>query len=914
MNTMSASALADLLAQLNQSGQGTQALEATLTSALDVLTHAQPGLSTVQAHLRTRGGFRQVYPQGAAAAAEPLGAESVYAQVIAAGEPRLLPDGRYVLPLTTASTSYGVLDVQWTAEADDEATAWLGPVVQQIASTMENRQLTTLLQRQVRLSGEINTTSTFEALALIVARAFLQQGQFISIMIFDRDAADNVMGMRVIASANREHAYAVQERVPFEADDLEEFYLLVNGRSEIFIDPDNDTEGILTPRMQTWIRQQKVRATYQAPLRTAGRTYGVLAINDTRDMIYLTPAERQVFRSLADQVAVAIENRNLLRRTEDSLSETSRLYEVISALIQAADIPDVLRVIRQYIGQDADSINLTDITYDAQGQIAQIIVRTTITASGEITNPDSDIAALAQPDDLRGLLNFWQRANGEVEIIEDVTQQRDDYPLKTLRLQQNILSSITIPVYDGDQRRAQIILVWSQPQQFDQRTRRLVRTIQSQATIVLRNRQLLAEIQASVAQTQQQVRLLQLLNEIASKNEAEQDETTLLQSGAEALVTATGFDHASIFMLEVDRRSALLTAEYPGTRAFGLRLSSEGGLIQRLRESHQPLPILNVASAPQLAGGNRQVLQRLGTQSVLFMPMFDLQGDLLCIVSLESYSPLDAFDADQVRLASSVVAQIVVGLQRLLLLNNSQRQAAQMQQITLFSQRVQSSLDLQEILRLAVQASRDVLDFDYLTIRLPQAEPEDEAMPNLRIMAHYLVDELQHDDDDDLRVDAGPNTLVTTAWQTQQLVEVDDLRDGGAWQHPLSDDLRSMMALPIVARGERLGLIEVGKREAYAYLPTDRAALQQLANQLGVTLGNAEAYRQMDRLARNKALANEISARLQQQLDIPTVVTMTLQELGQALGAKRGRIRLGLNPQINNHTDAADATATDGAE
>jgi GAF domain-containing protein len=68
-----------------------------------------------------------------------------------------------------------------------------------------------------------------------------------------------------------------------------------------------------------------------------------------------------------------------------------------------------------------------------------------------------------------------------------------------------------------------------------------------------------------------------------------------------------------------------------------------------------------------------------------------------------------------------------------------------------------------------------------------------------------------------------------------------------------------------------------------------------MSNQLAVAIANAETYSQSQKLARNKVLANEIIAQLQRQTDVNSILSVTAQELGKALGAKHARIRLGMD-------------------
>ncbi len=54
---------------------------------------------------------------------------------------------------------------------------------------------------------------------------------------------------------------------------------------------------------------------------------------------------------------------------------------------------------------------------------------------------------------------------------------------------------------------------------------------------------------------------------------------------------------------------------------------------------------------------------------------------------------------------------------------------------------------------------------------------------------------------------------------------------------------------------------------------------------------------QNQRLARNKSQANEIIRKLQEQLEVSDILKVTVQELGKAISAKKGRIRIGTVPQ-----------------
>jgi len=104
---------------------------------------------------------------------------------------------------------------------------------------------------------------------------------------------------------------------------------------------------------------------------------------------------------------------------------------------------------------------------------------------------------------------------------------------------------------------------------------------------------------------------------------------------------------------------------------------------------------------------------------------------------------------------------------------------------------------------------------------------------------------------------------------------------------------RSVMTVPLFARGVIVAVLEISSRQAYAFADTDAVVFRQLATQLSIALENAQAYTQSQRIAKSKALVNEISSKMQQQQKFEDVLNVTIEELGRALGARKGRIRLG---------------------
>lgn len=81
-----------------------------------------------------------------------------------------------------------------------------------------------------------------------------------------------------------------------------------------------------------------------------------------------------------------------------------------------------------------------------------------------------------------------------------------------------------------------------------------------------------------------------------------------------------------------------------------------------------------------------------------------------------------------------------------------------------------------------------------------------------------------------------------------------------------------------------------------SYSESDVAVLQQMANQFAAALDSRASLASKQAAAEQEALVNTLGARYQRAADVNDMLATTLRELGDHLGAKRGRIRLSMEP------------------
>ncbi|HNT74978.1 MAG TPA: GAF domain-containing protein [Anaerolineae bacterium] len=103
------------------------------------------------------------------------------------------------------------------------------------------------------------------------------------------------------------------------------------------------------------------------------------------------------------------------------------------------------------------------------------------------------------------------------------------------------------------------------------------------------------------------------------------------------------------------------------------------------------------------------------------------------------------------------------------------------------------------------------------------------------------------------------------------------------------------LALPIISRGEIIGVMDVAKPANFGeWTPEEMAQLQVLTTQLGVAMENARLYEDAQERAVRQRLMSDISSRIRASLNVETVLQTTVQEMRALLGLSEAEVRLGV--------------------
>jgi formate hydrogenlyase transcriptional activator len=249
-------------------------------------------------------------------------------------------------------------------------------------------------------------------------------------------------------------------------------------------------------------------------------------------------------------------------------------------------------------------------------------------------------------------------------------------------------------------------------------------------------------------------------------------------------------------------------------------------------------------------------LRKNGLQSASALPLSTAHRQLGSLVIASQ--KLDAYSEDEVQFLALVADQIALAMDDAINFQASRRAQERLELLLDLTNRLISTLDLRDLLRLIAANLRGVMQSDGVGIQLPDAEDG-----RLRI---YALDF------------PGGNHVIREGWEppansTAAQVfrtgepSVDGVRELASDPVAIELGVKSVCQLPLTSRDRVLGVLAVGTFRENAFSEDDVAFLIQFARQVAIAVDNAIAYGQIstlkDQLAQEKLyLEDEIRTEL----------------------------------------------------
>ncbi len=344
---------------------------------------------------------------------------------------------------------------------------------------------------------------------------------------------------------------------------------------------------------------------------------------------------------------------------------------------------------------------------------------------------------------------------------------------------------------------------------------------------------------------------------------------SLKEQGGEllSLVTkAIGCKRAYLMFLEAGSQDFTVKFVEPGGKENSppnLRLSGQSPIVEYLRRERKLLTKESLAILPEFRGLWEEEKGEIKSNEIdLFVPLIS-RDRLIGILALDKKQP-GRYSLEDFYLLEDVTKQVAVSIEKEYLRERLREREEELSVINRCSAIITSSLDIQGIYNSFIEELKKVVDFSWSSIVLIENN-------YLRFLA--LASEIGS------TWKVGDRILLkgtATEWiiaHKEALVEP-DLTKGSRFvtgKYHLKQGVRSIVYLPLFAKGEAIGSFIVASLKPNAHNQRHLMLLEQLASQIAMSIENSRLYAEAEEKARVDELTGLLNRRSLDELMVTEI-------------------------------------------
>jgi PAS domain S-box-containing protein len=619
------------------------------------------------------------------------------------------------------------------------------------------------------------------------------------------------------------------------------------------------------------------------PIIAGDQSIGVLVLDNFNTTSAFRPDDESLLLSLAQQVALSLENVRLVQTTQERAGQLQALNTAAASLTSSLSSDQLVNTLLDQLQPI--------VPYDTATLWLRDKDRLTVASARGFSDAEQRLGLSISVTDSALFKEMAQ--TGQPIFVNDVREDSRFLPVEAPRL-----SWLGIPLISKGELVGAIAVEKWQAHYYSRDQMQVGLTFASQSAVSLDNARLYEDSVSRATELDERSKRLATLNRFSSGLNGLLDADQILTLTAEELFKGMGLKRVSVVTFE--RGQAIWKIATPRPRLKLPRELPDAPIFSRLRES---LGIFNTDDArnePDLA------------------PLFDLLGDsttALLILPLVSGQNLNAlifvqmtgtgrFGMNEVDLARTISNQAAIALENARLYQSSVRTADRLAILNETSSQMNASLDPEEIYISVQRAAERLVPLEFFVITLLDQEKNE-------IQPVYLIDRGKRYTGETIPfgrglssdvIKSGKPVLIASSQETEDI----DLVLGGE----SGDTTQSIMAVPMMMGGKALGMLSVQSYQPGIYTDEDVQIIGTFANQAIVAIQNGRLFDETQSLAEQlEGRVVERTAQLQREqqntetllriltevsssLDLDRALNRTLSLLNDAIGAEQGTIML----------------------
>jgi GAF domain-containing protein/two-component sensor histidine kinase len=611
------------------------------------------------------------------------------------------------------------------------------------------------------------------------------------------------------------------------------------------------------PRYYSLPEAGEIRSELAVPLKTKEAVIGVLHVQSDRQNAF-DEHDLVVLQSLAHQAAMAIENARLFEAERRRQQEATLLAEMARLITSTLNLDEVLRLTAQYAIDvfriDCCCVFLLDEESETLRPAVQIGLEVAPGAGGpEQAFTPSEKLQRTVFEELAPL------------IIDDVPGDPHLFPEDVLGIQ----SALVVPLETGGRRIGLIQLATNRPEQrhFSVHEAELAQAMANQAAVAIDNARLFNAEQRRAEQ-------FRVIGEVGRHVTSILSVEEILEQIVRSVNMTLGYHQVGIGLVEgaevVYRTGVGAFWEQLEYKPIRVALDQEGisGLVTKTGE---PVLVPDVSKEPRyypVPGDTK-------TRSEFVLPL--KTKDAVIGVLAVSSERLDGFDETDLTVLQSLAHQAALALENARLFEAEQLRAEQFRVISAVGQRITSILEIDELLNQLTWLIKKAFDYHGVGIGLVEG---DELVFKAGAGSFWEDPEFET-----LSLKVGEEGITGWVAANGEPLLVADVRQEARYYHPpvpQAEKTRSELAVPMKAKGEVIGVLDVEGDQVDAFDESDLVVIQSLANQAAIAIDNARLFDAEQRRAEQFRVITEVGRRITSILDIDEVLVEVVRLIQQA--------------------------------
>jgi signal transduction histidine kinase/DNA-binding response OmpR family regulator/putative methionine-R-sulfoxide reductase with GAF domain len=571
----------------------------------------------------------------------------------------------------------------------------------------------------------------------------------------------------------------------------------------------------------------ETRSEIALPLKVGGRMLGALDVQSKREAAF-SDEDAIVLQTLADQVAIAIQNARFFEETQRALDEVQALQ-------------------RYYVAQQWERLSQrqSDVSAEYRGLGVPTLE--------EAWAPEMEMALTGEQPVVLSDMSAILEGDGDGK--GDGRGERES---------QSALSALAVPIT----LRGEVIGVLDlqetdRHRKWTQEEVEIVTSVADQLALALENARLVEE-------TQRRARQLAAASAVARDATAILEGEQLLNETVDLISERFGFYHAGAFLVDEQNEYAVMRAASSEggqkmlARGHRLRIGEEG-IVGYVAATGEP----RVASDVEFDTVWHKARELPETRSEMALAL-KARERVIGVLDVQSTQPA-AFGEDDVAVLQTLADQLATAIANADLFQRVRDEANRRALINEVSQAAASSLDVNELLGRSGQAISRQLEMPCVIF---DWDEETDALIPVTVHDSAGVDVTPSEPES---ITPGVAPAMFQAIRTRQLQVLFDVAanvDGAAAQLARQLDLQDAAYTPLTSRGQILGLLGLGRQKGHPVLDEGALSfLEVVATNLGVAVENARLYQgaveTAERLEEVDRLKTQFLANMSHELRTP---------------------------------------------